>query len=134
MTLRRQVVRWTLANAIGMALASAIFQWLLLRRRGVHAIWWLVLWIVGLPLGMIVFMFVYTLLDAVIVPGEQWSISWAGEIALYGLCIGGTAAAISGIPLFRAISLQAVPSRSKYAEELPNQAVNRSGRRRGFGN
>lgn len=95
----------------GGLLASAIFQWLLLRRRSVRATWWLVLWILGLPLGMIVFMFVYTLLDAVIVTGEQWSISWAGEIALYGLCIGGTAAAISGIPLFQAISLQATPDR-----------------------
>jgi len=91
----------------GGLLTAGAFQWLLLRRRGVHATRWLVLWILGQPLGMIVFVLAYTLLDSIIAPGEQYSISWAGEVALIGFCIGGTAAAISGKPLFRAISLGA---------------------------
>lgn len=87
----------------GGLLVAGTFQWLLLRRRGVHATKWLVLWILGLPLGMIVFILAYTLLDTVIAPGEPYSISWAGEVALIGFSIGGTAAAISGRPLLLAI-------------------------------
>ena len=94
----------------GGLLASAVLQWLLLRRRGIDATRWLVLWIVGLPLGMIVFMLAYPLLDAAIAPGEQYSIPWPGEVALIGFSIGGTAAAISGKPLFRAISLRTTPA------------------------
>ena len=52
-------------------------------------------------------MLAYTLLDAVVLAGSEYSIGWAGEVALIGLFIGGTAAVISGKPLFRAISLGA---------------------------
>ncbi|REJ74844.1 MAG: hypothetical protein DWQ36_13875 [Acidobacteria bacterium] len=88
----------------GGLLAAAGLQWLLLRRRHVQATRWLVLWIVGLPLGMITFMVAYTLLDALVSPSEKYSISWASEVALIGFFVGGTAAAISGTALFRALS------------------------------
>lgn len=83
---------------------TAMIQWWSLRRRNIAGTRWLVLWLVGLPLGMVVFMLAYTLLDAVIAPGEQYSIGWAGTVALIGFFIGGTAAAINGKPLFRTIS------------------------------
>jgi hypothetical protein len=89
----------------GGLLVTAILQWWFLRRQGIAAKRWLVLWVAGLPLGIVVFMLAYTVLDAVIFPGAENSIAWAGEVALIGLFIGGTAAAISGKPLFRAISL-----------------------------
>lgn len=66
---------------------------------------WFVLWIAGLPLGMVVFMGIYMLIDRVV------SVVWAGEIALFGFCVGATAAALSGKPLFRAISLRPAPAR-----------------------
>ena len=91
----------------GGLLVTAILQWWFLRRRGIAAKRWLILWVAGLPLGIVVFMLAYTLLDAVVFPGSEYSIGWAGEVALIGLFIGGTAAAISGKPLFRAISLGA---------------------------
>jgi hypothetical protein len=76
----------------------ASFQWLILRRRNIAARRWLVLWIAGLPLGMVVFIGAYTLIDLVV------PISWAAEVALIGFFIGGTAAALSGNALFRALS------------------------------
>ena len=87
----------------GLSMTAAI-QWWSLRRRNIAGTRWFVLWLVGLPLGMVVFMLAYTLLDAVIAPGEQYSIGWAGTVALIGFFIGGTAAAINGKSLFRAIS------------------------------
>ncbi len=89
----------------GGLLTTAIIQWLSLRRQGIAATRWLVLWIVGLPLGMVVFMGIYMLIDLV------GSVVWAGEIALIGFCVGATAAALSGKPLFRAISLRPAPAR-----------------------
>lgn len=94
----------------GGLLASGFLQWLFLRRRGVDATRWLVFWLLGLPAGMFVFMLAYVLLDTVIAPGEAYSIGWAGEIALIGFFVGGTAGAISGKPLFRAISSGVAPA------------------------
>lgn len=81
----------------GGLLTTAVIQWFSLRRRGIAATRWLVLWLVGLPLGMVVFMGIYMLMDLVV------SVGWAGEVALIGFCVGGTAAKLSGKPLFRAI-------------------------------
>lgn len=86
----------------GGLLVTGILQMLFLRRRNIAAMRWLVLWFIGLPLGMVVFMGIYTLVDLVA------SVSWAAEIALIGFSIGGTAAAISGKTLFRAISSRVV--------------------------
>jgi hypothetical protein len=94
----------------GGLLMTAFLQWLSLRRRDIAATRWLILWLAGLPLGMVVFMLAYTLLDAVILPGSEYSIGWAGEVALIGFFIGGTAGAISGSALFRAICLRGAPT------------------------
>lgn len=86
----------------GGLLMTGILQWLSLRRQDIPSTRWLVFWLAGMPLGMIVFMGLYSLLDLVM------SISWAGEVALIGFSLGGTAAAISGAQLFRALSLRGV--------------------------
>lgn len=75
----------------GGMLATGVLQWLLLRRRGVHATRWLTLWLLGLPLGMLV-------TTAVIVgAGETVGYPpWPLEVALIGFFVGGTAAGLSG--------------------------------------
>lgn len=81
----------------GGLVGTAVLQWLALRRRGMASKRWLILWCVGLPLGMIAFMLAYLLLDTVL------SIGWAGEVALIGFAIGGCAAAVSGRALLGAV-------------------------------
>jgi hypothetical protein len=90
----------------GGLLGVAAIQWWCLRRDGVLSKRWLILWCLGLPLGMVAFMLVYTLLDAVILPGAENSISWAWEIGLIGFSIGSVAAAMSGASLRRAICVK----------------------------
>jgi hypothetical protein len=82
----------------------AVLQWWSLRRKGATSKRWLILWCLGLPLGMVVFMLGYTLLDAMILPGSEFSIGWAWEVGLIGFAIGSVAAAVSGKSLLRAIS------------------------------
>lgn len=82
----------------GGLLMTGILQWSSLRREGIAPTRWLVLWLAGLPLGMVVFMGSYWLV------GLAVSLSWAVEVALIGFLVGGTAAAVSGSALFRAIS------------------------------
>jgi hypothetical protein len=79
----------------GGLMMTGILQWLSLRRQGIRATRWLFLWLAGMPLGMVVFMGLY-LLVALVIP-----VSWAGEVALIGFSVGGTAAAVSGAHLFR---------------------------------
>jgi hypothetical protein len=82
----------------GGLVGTAVLQWLALRRQGRASKRWLILWCVGLPLGMVAFMLVYLLLDT-------WlSIGWAGEVALIGFSIGGCAAALSGKPFLATVS------------------------------
>ena len=83
----------------GGLLATGFLQWLLLRNRGVAATRWLGLWFLGLPLGVVV--------TAAVIYGTGETVGyppWAVEIALTGFFIGGTAAALSGKALFRALS------------------------------
>jgi hypothetical protein len=84
----------------GGLIRAAFFQWVSLRRKGMGSKRWLFLWISGLPLGMIAFMGAYILIDLVL------SISWAAEIGLIGFATGGSAAALSGRALLRAISVE----------------------------
>jgi hypothetical protein len=88
----------------GGLLGVAVLQWLSLRRKGVTSKRWLILWFLGLPLGMIAFMLGYVLLDAVILPSSEFSIAWAWEVGLIGFTVGSVAAAVSGKSLLRAIS------------------------------
>lgn len=82
----------------GGLVGTAVFQWLALRRRGMESKRWLILWCVGLPLGMVAFMLGYLLLDTVV------SIGWAAEVGLIGFAIGACAAAVSGKSLLGSIS------------------------------
>ena len=83
----------------GGMLGVGILQWWLLRRQGVDARRWLALWIVGLPLGMVVFVIVVGAAKLVVGAWPPWPL----EIALYGVFIGGTAAALSGRALLARI-------------------------------
>ena len=87
----------------GGLLMSAVLQWLSLRRQDIEANRWFVLWIIGLPIGRIMCTGIYLLINLVV------SVSWAGEVALVGFFIGGTAAAVSGTALFRSISTRNKP-------------------------
>ena len=83
----------------GGLLMTGMLQWLLLRRRGIDANRWLLLWIVGLPLGFLV--------TAAVIYGTGEVVGyppWPLEIALVGFIIGGTAAAVSGRTLHGRIS------------------------------
>lgn len=84
----------------GGMLGTGLLQWRLLRRHGLVATRWLVLWIVGLPLGMVVFMAVVGAARLVI---GVWP-SWPLEIFLIGAFIGGTSAALSGSTLLRRLA------------------------------
>ncbi len=83
----------------GGLLATGVLQWLTLRRQGVTRIRWLVLWIVGLPVGMLV--------SAIVIMGSGKIVGyppWPLELALIGLFVGGTAAVLSGKALFGEIA------------------------------
>lgn len=83
----------------GGLLMTGVLQWLLLRRRGVDARRWLLLWIAGLPLGMVV--------TAAVIYGAGEVVGyppWPLEIGLVGFLIGGTAAALSGKSLLQKTS------------------------------
>ena len=83
----------------GGLLATTTIQWWLLARNGVRATRPLLLWIVGLPLGMA--LSIGVLLVAIEV--FQVGVPWAAEVSLYGVLVGGTAAAVSGRSLYEAI-------------------------------
>jgi hypothetical protein len=107
----------------GGLLGVAVLQWCSLRRKGVTSKRWLILWCLGLPLGMIAFMLGYTLLDAVILPSSEFSIAWAWEVGLIGFTIGSVAAAVSGKSLLRAISKEtAVPGAVRAISESSDSA------------
>ena len=85
----------------GGLLGTAVFQWLLLRRNGLmESKRWLLLGIVGLPLGMIVSGVAYFTIASV-----GYSTTFAVDVAMIGFAIGSCAAALSGRELFRAISI-----------------------------
>ena len=91
----------------GGLLMTGVIQWWALRRLGILATRWLLLWLAGLPLGMVVFMLVNSLLDSVVSPDSGYSVGWVGEVAPIGLIIGGTAVAVSGNMLSGVISRRA---------------------------
>lgn len=97
----------------GGLVGTAVLQWLALRRSGMESKRWLILWCVGLPLGMVAFMLAYLLLDTVV------SIGWAAEVGLIGFAIGACAAAVSGKSLLGALST----ARSAAAAPIANPAA-----------
>ena len=85
----------------GGLVGTAVLQWWILRRKGVQSKRWLVLWSVGLPVGMVAFALTHLLVDVV------FAVSWAAEVGLIGFAIGACAAALSGHALFQALSGEA---------------------------
>ncbi|MGH9814990.1 MAG: hypothetical protein ACRD6I_02835 [Candidatus Acidiferrales bacterium] len=77
---------------------SGVFQYLGLRRQGIHARKWLALWIAGLVASL-----VPTALLFMSIEGLGVSLSWPMETFLSGFMTAGVAAWISGKALFAAI-------------------------------
>ena len=83
---------------VGGGSLAGILQYLALRRQGVHASKWLVLWIAGLVASLVPIGLLFMSLE-----GLGVSISWPVETFLSGLMVGGVAAWISGKALFAAL-------------------------------
>lgn len=82
----------------GALVGTGVLQWLTLRRKGMRSVRWLVLWILGIPFGMVAFAAAYVVLDLVV------DINWAAEVGLIGFGIGSCAAAASGRALAITVS------------------------------
>ena len=82
----------------GCALAS-VFQFMMLRKAGIHGSKWLLLWIIGLVAGVV-------LTGVVIMSFESFAISigWPLELFVNGFFVGGVAALLSGKALFVALA------------------------------
>ncbi len=84
---------------VGGGSLAGILQYLALRRQGIHAPKWIVLWIAGLVASL-----VPTALLFISLEGLGVSLSWPPEILLSGFMVAGVAAWISGKALFAALS------------------------------
>jgi hypothetical protein len=82
-------------------MGTAAIQWLTVRKGGKGALKWLVLWGVGLLLGMLVYVGSYSLSESV---KTLYSTSWATEIGVIGFLAGSLAAATSGHALYQSLS------------------------------
>ena len=85
----------------GGLMGTAAIQWWTVRKGGKSAFKWLVLWGVGLLLGMLVYVGSYSLSDSV---STLYSTSWATEIGVIGFLVGSLAAATSGHTLYQLLS------------------------------
>ena len=84
---------------VGGASLAGIFQYLMLRRHGIHASKWLILWIVGLVASLVPMAILFMSLDKL-----KMSISWPTEVFVMGFIVAGVAALISGKSLFATLS------------------------------
>lgn len=84
---------------VGGASLAGIFQYLMLRRHGIHASKWLILWIVGLFASLVPMAILFMSLDKL-----NMSISWPTEVFVMGFIVAGVAALISGKSLFATLS------------------------------
>lgn len=84
---------------VGGASLAGIFQYLMLRRHGIHASKWLILWIVGLVASLVPMAILFMSLDKL-----NMSISWPTEVFVMGFIVAGVAALISGKSLFATLS------------------------------
>ena len=87
----------------GGLIGTAVFQWWSLYRRGMESKRWLILWVIGLPLGMVAFVVAYNLI------GLVSPVGWAAQVGLIGFAVGSCAAALSGRALLRTISTETSP-------------------------
>ena len=83
---------------IGGGSLAGILQYLALRRQGIHAPKWIVLWIAGLVASLLPTALLFMSLE-----GLGVSLSWPTEIFLMGFIVAGVAAGISGKALFAAL-------------------------------
>lgn len=83
---------------VGGGSLAGILQYLALRRQGIHARKWLVLWIAGLVVSLVPTALLFMSLE-----GSGLSLSWPIETFLSGFMVAGVAAWISGKALFGAI-------------------------------
>ena len=86
----------------GGLIGTAVFQWWSLYRRGMESKRWLILWVIGLPLGMVASGVAYYLI------GLVSPVGWAAQVGLIGFAVGSCAAAVSGRTLLRTISAEDV--------------------------
>lgn len=85
----------------GGLIGTAAVQWILVSNGTKGFFRWLVLWSIGLALGMLVYMGSYSLSDSVKI---LYSTSWAAEVGMIGFLAGSLAAATSGHTIYRLLS------------------------------
>lgn len=85
----------------GGLVGTAAVQWIMVSNRKKGLFKWLVLWSIGLALGMLVYVASYSLSDSVKI---LYSTSWATEIGVIGFLAGSLAAAATGHTIFRLLS------------------------------
>ena len=90
---------------VGSCSVAGILQYLALRRQGIVASKWLVLWVGGLVADL-----VPTALLFMSFEGVELALSFPMEVFLSGFLVAGVAALISGGALFTAISPDPAPS------------------------
>ena len=86
---------------VGGGTIAGIFQYLMLRRQGISASKWVILWTVGLVASLVPMVILFVALDEL-----KISISWPTEVFVNGFIVGGVAALVSGRALFAALSGQ----------------------------
>lgn len=86
-------------STVGSGSMAGLIQYLWLRKQGIYVSKWLVLWIVGLIVGLVPTALMFMSLEALEVP-----LSWPMEVFLSGFPVAGVAALISGRSFFAAIS------------------------------
>ena len=86
---------------VGGGTVAGIFQYLMLRRQGINASKWLILWAVGLVASLVPMVILFVALDEL-----KISINWPTEVFVNGFIVGGVAALVSGRALFAALSGQ----------------------------
>ena len=84
---------------IGGSSFAGVVQYFLLRKRGIIASKWLLLWIVGLILSLVPVALFFEFI------GGPIGLSWPLEVFINGFLVGGVAAWISGKALFKVLSL-----------------------------
>ena len=87
-----------IVGIVGSCSVAGILQYRLLRRHGVVATKWLVLWVCGLVASLVPTTVMFISLESL-----KLALSWPVEIFLSGAPVAGVAALISGGALFAAI-------------------------------
>lgn len=103
--------------ALGGGSLTGIFQWLYLRRIGVNAKRWLLLWIGGIVVGIaaaaatlaVVEMILRAPLQGTFSPGVAERVGWAIFLFVYGAVVGTVAGLVSGRRLHATLTISESP-------------------------